>query len=150
MHAENAVVMKVAPEKVFETAADLSLWPKILPHYRWVRYLSREPEKTVVQMAARRKWMPIKWTSEQEVDREKMEVRFHHLKAFTRGMRVVWTFTPVEGGVEVRITHELPRSPIPILGRFIADVIIGRFFIHYVANQTLTHMKRHLERHHGA
>lgn len=144
MHAENAVVMKATPEAVFRVAADLSLWPKILPHYRWVRYLKTSPEKNVVVMAARRKWIPIKWTSEQEIDPKKMEVRFHHLKAFTKGMRVVWTFTPTEDGVRVQIRHDL-ESRIPLVGKFIAEYIIGRFFIHYVANQTLTHMKRFVE-----
>ena len=37
-------------------------------------------------MAANRSGIPISWMSEQIIDREKFEVRFHHLKAFTKGM----------------------------------------------------------------
>ena len=82
-----------APKKsIFETAANLELWPKILPHYRYIRYLERSPDRNVVVMAATRSGIPISWTSEQIIDRERLEIRFHHLKAFTRGMRVVWTF----------------------------------------------------------
>ena len=45
----------------------------------------------------------------------------------------------------MRIRHDLAPS-IPIVGRLITDIIIGRFFIHPVATQTLTHMKRYVER----
>jgi hypothetical protein len=80
------------------------------------------------------------------VDAAAGEVRFRHLKAFTRGMEVVWTFQPTLEGVLVRIRHDLaPR--VPIIGRLITDVIIGRFFIHAVATRTLTHMKRYVEEH---
>jgi ribosome-associated toxin RatA of RatAB toxin-antitoxin module len=144
MHAENSIIMKAPLESIFRVAADLSLWPKILPHYRWVRYLEKSTTRNLVQMAARRNWIPIKWTSEQEIDTAKMEVRFHHLKAFTKGMRVVWNFTPTPHGVEVRIRHDL-KSRIPVIGNFIANVIVGKFFIEYVANQTLMNMKKFVE-----
>lgn len=148
MHAENFIIMKAPLEKIFETAADLSLWPKILPHYRWVRFLEQSPGRNVVQMAARRKWIPVKWTSEQEIDPEKTEVRFYHLKAFTKGMHVVWTFRATDQGVEVRIRHDL-QSGIPLIGKFISEKVIGAFFISYIANQTLTHMKRYVEATYG-
>jgi hypothetical protein len=83
MRAENSIVMYAPLEKIFETAADLSLWPKILPHYRWIRHIEKSPTKSVVQMAAKRTWIPVQWISIQEIDRERMQVRFRHLKAFT-------------------------------------------------------------------
>jgi len=136
--------MNAPLEKIFVTAADLSLWPKILPHYRWVRYIEQSPDRNVVVMAARRKWLPLHWTSEQEIDAARREVRFHHLKAFTKGMCVVWTFTPRTNGIEVKICHDL-ESNIPFIGRFIADRIIGGFFVDYIAKQTLTHLKKYVE-----
>ena len=149
MQIENSIIIRAPLEKIFETAADLSLWPKILPHYRWVRYLEKSPTRNVVQMAARRKWIPVQWTSVQEIDRSKKEVRFHHLKAFTKGMRVVWTFTQTGDGVLVRIQHDLEPT-IPLIGNFVAEQVIGKFFVSYVANQTLIHMKRYLENTDGA
>ena len=149
MNATNSIVMQAPLDRIFETAADLSRWPEFLPHYRWIKYLETSPSKNVVKMAARRGWIPIKWTSEHVVDRTNREVRFHQLKSFTRGMRVVWTFTPEEGGVRVQIRHDM-KPNIPIIGRFIADHIIARFFIHPVANETLTHMKRYVEGTHEA
>ena len=72
-----------------------------------------------------------------------MELRFLHLKAFTRGMRVVWTFKETPAGVLVEIMHML-RFRIAALTP-IAHPIIGGFFIHYVANETLRAMKAHVE-----
>lgn len=149
MVKENTIFIKASRETVFETAADLAQWPAILPHYRWIRYLQRSPHKNVVVMAAKRGWIPIQWTSEEEIDRTRCEVRFHHLKAFTKGMDVVWTFKEMNDGVEVKISHTLTPT-IPVIGSFIADTIIGNFFIHHVANRTLHHMKSYLEKRHGA
>lgn len=128
---------------IFETAANLELWPKILPHYRYIKYLERGPTRNVVVMAATRSGIPIKWTSEQIIDRENTEVRFHHLKAFTKGMFVVWTFKETPAGVLVEIAHDFKfrfqaLSPL-------ADTIIGNFFIHHIANRTLQCMKLYLE-----
>ena len=144
MHKENSILINAPYDLIFSTAADLSQWPRILPHYRWVRYIEKSPNKNLVVMAARRGWIPIQWTSEQEIDNDLQQVRFHHLKAFTKGMDVVWTFTETPKGVEVRIAHEL-KPTIPLIGSLIADWIIGDFFIHYVASRTLHHMKLYLE-----
>lgn len=128
---------------IFETAANLELWPQILPHYRYITYLERGERRNIVVMAATRSGIPIKWTSEQIIDREKLEVRFHHLKAFTKGMDVVWTFSDTPDGVRVEIVHDM-KFRVPWLAP-IADPIIGDFFIHHVASETLRHMKAHLE-----
>ena len=127
----------------FEMAANLELWPRILPHYRYIRYLERSPGRNVVVMAATRSGIPISWTSEQIIDRDRVEVRFLHLKAFTKGMRVVWTFQEAPTGVLVEIKHDLAFR-VKILAP-IADKIIGDFFIHHIANKTLRCMKSYVE-----
>ena len=139
MHKANSIVMRAPKREIFETAANLELWPKILPHYRYIRYLERSEHRNLVVMAATRSGIPITWTSEQIIDRENCEVRFHHLKAFTKGMHVVWTFNETPDGVLVEIVHDLQFS-IRASG---ADrrPIIGNFFIHHVASQTLRCMK---------
>ena len=128
---------------IFETAADLELWPKILPHYRYIEFLERGPDRNIVVMAAQRSGIPISWTSEQIIDRDKFEIRFHHLKAWTKGMRVVWTFSDVSQGVLVTISHDL-RFRIPALSPLV-DLIIGDFFIHNIASKTLRCMKAYAE-----
>jgi ribosome-associated toxin RatA of RatAB toxin-antitoxin module len=143
MHKTNSLVMHAPKMKVFETAANLELWPKILPHYRYIHYLERSPNRNVVVMAATRSGIPISWTSEQIIDREKCEVRFHHLKAWTKGMRVVWTFEDTPTGVLVKISHDL-RFRIAVVAP-IVDLIIVDFFIRNVANKTLRCMKAYVE-----
>ena len=143
MHKGNSIIMNAPRQTIFETAANLELWPKILPHYRYIRYLERSPGRNVVVMAATRSGIPISWISEQLIDREQLEVRFHHLRAWTKGMRVVWTFKETPAGVLVEIVHDL-HFRVPLFAP-IMEPIVGDFFIHHIANQTLRYMKSYLE-----
>ncbi len=143
MHKINSILMQAPKMSIFETAANLELWPKILPHYRYIRYLERSPNRNVVVMVATRSRIPIAWTSEQIIDRDKIEIHFHHLKAMTKGMHVVWTFQDTPDGVLVEIRHDLAFR-VKFLAPA-ADKIIGDLFIHNVANKTLHCMKAYLE-----
>ncbi len=143
MHTGNSITIRAPKELIFETAANLERWPQFLPHYRYIRYLERGETRNLVVMAATRSGIPISWTSEQVIDRDKMEVHFHHLKAFTKGMRVVWTLTETAEGVLVQILHDLKFRFPPLAP--LADPIIGNFFIHYIASETLRHLRTHLE-----
>ncbi len=143
MHTGNSIIINAPKMAIFETAANLELWPKILPHYRYIRYLERGHDRHVVVMAAVRSGIPISWTSEQIIDRKNTEIHFRHLKAWTKGMRVVWSFKETPAGVVVEIMHELQfrnRLLAPI-----AEPIIGNFFIHNIAGQTLGCLKAYLE-----
>ena len=143
MHKTNSILMHAPKTAIFETAADLELWPKILPHYRYISFLERGADRNIVVMAARRSGIPISWTSEQIIDRERLEIRFFHLKALTKGMQVAWTFSDMPDGVRVTISHDL-RFRIPVLAPII-DPIIGDFFIHDIANKTLRCIKAYVE-----
>jgi ribosome-associated toxin RatA of RatAB toxin-antitoxin module len=143
MHTGNSIIMHAPRLAIFETAANLELWPKILPHYRYIRYLERGPDRNLVVMAAVRSGIPISWTSEEIIDRQNLEIHFHHLKAWTKGMHVVWSFKETPAGVLVEIVHDL-QFRIPLLAP-IAEPIIGKGFIHPVASKTLRCMKAYLE-----
>src|SRR5438105_14131074 len=107
MHKTNSIIMHAPKMSIFETAANLELWPKILPHYRYIRYLERSPNRNVVVMAARRSGIPSKSTSETIIDADRGEVRFHHLKASSEGTEVVWTCIETSSGVWVELSYEL-------------------------------------------
>jgi ribosome-associated toxin RatA of RatAB toxin-antitoxin module len=144
MHTGNSIIMRAPKMAIFDTAANLELWPTILPHYRYIRYLERADDRNLVIMAAVRSGIPISWTSEQVIDRKNGEMHFHHLKAWTKGMHVIWTFKETPAGVLVEIMHDLQfrnRALAPIV-----EPIIGRFFIHHIAGKTLRCMKTYLER----
>ncbi|HKP92690.1 MAG TPA: SRPBCC family protein [Chthoniobacterales bacterium] len=144
MHTGNSIMMRAPKQAIFETAANLELWPTILPHYRYIRYLERGADRNLVVMAARRLGIPIAWTSEQIIDRTKCEIHFHHLKAWTKGMHVVWSFRDTPAGVLVEIVHDL-RFRVRLLAP-ILEPVIGNGFIHPVATQTLRCMKAYLEK----
>jgi len=143
MHKTNSLLMRAPKMAIFETAANLELWPKILPHYRYIRFLERGADRNIVVMAARRSGIPISWTSEQIIDRERLEVHFHHLKAWTKGMRVVWIFSDTPDGVLVAISHDFRFRIRPLAP--IIDLVIGDFFIRNIANKTLRCMKAYVE-----
>ena len=143
MHTGNSIIIRAPKMAIFETAANLELWPKILPHYRSIRYLERGHDRNLVVMAAVRSGIPISWTSEQVVDRKNIEVRFQHLKAWTKGMHVVWSFQETSAGILVEIRHDLHfrnRALAPVV-----EPVIGNFFIHHIASKTLACMKAYLE-----
>src|SRR5262249_35510701 len=143
MHKTNSLLMRAPKMAIFETAANLELWPKILPHYRYIRFLEREADRNIVWMAARRFGIPISWISEQIIDRERLEIHFVHLKAWTKGMHVVWTFSNTSEGVLVTISHDMRFRIRPLAP--IVDPVIGDFFIHNIANKTLRCMKAYME-----
>ncbi len=95
-------------------------------------------------MACWRGFVPISWVSKHEVDPTKREQHFTHLKAWTKGMVVVWTYEErADGGTDVTIIHDL-KFRVPALA-FLIEPIIGHGFIDPVANKTLATFKRLLE-----
>ena len=138
MHLESVVTVAAPWERVFALAADVERWAERLPHYRWVRVLERDGRRTVVEMAARRGRIPLRWRAVQEVRPEERRILFTHIAGPTRGMRVEWFFEPGTDGVRVGIKHDL-RWPAPF--QVIAESVVGRFFIAHVAGQTLRRIK---------
>ena len=136
--------MHASREKIFQTAADVGNWPKFLPHYRYVRYLERTGDRAIVKMSARRDFIPVTWVSELVIDRERGEVRFKHLRNWTKGMDAIWTFETLNSGIQVNIEHNL-HFRVPAL-RSVVEPIISRFFIDHIANRTLKHMKLFVEK----
>jgi ribosome-associated toxin RatA of RatAB toxin-antitoxin module len=147
MRTSNVITINAPLHVIFSIASDLERWPDFLSHYRYNRYLSRLPAGGIIKMSAVRTVIPTTWISEYRIDTEKVQLYFRHLKsAFnaTRGMVVVWTFQPVPEGIRVEITHDLELH-WPLIGGFVGKYIVGRFFIHHIANRTLAGLKRKVE-----
>ena len=135
-------VARADPRKVYELAAAVEDWPRILPHYRWVRLVSRQSASTrTVDMAARRDVLgsigiPLRWTAEQRVYPAEMRIEFAHVGGITRGMHVTWTISPAgEATVLVRIRHVFaPRWLVPDA---LIHAVVGEYFVNGVARRTL-------------
>jgi ribosome-associated toxin RatA of RatAB toxin-antitoxin module len=144
MHTENAIWIDAPPERVFALAADVAQWPALLPHYRRVRLLEERPDERVVEMAARRGWFPVKWTSTQRLFPDAGCVTYHHVRGITAGMDVEWRLVPRDGGTQVTILHDL-TSRSAVLRTRLAAWIVGELFVKVVAERTLRHIKRAAE-----
>lgn len=143
MHTATSVHILAPREEVFALVSDLARWPELLPHYRSITFLGKQNGRELVRMAATRSGIPISWVSEYDADRTALELRFEHIKKWTKGMRVIWTLTPTRDGTRVEIIHNL-EFRIPAL-RWLAEPIIGGFFIENVAQKTLHTFKEILE-----
>ncbi len=142
MHTENVVEMRGDLDHIVELAADIERWPEILPHYRWVTLLEGGGDRKVVEMAARRDRIPVKWRAVQEIHRDGPTpvITYRHIAGVVKGMVVDWTFDPQPDRVLVRIRHEF-KPPWPLIGGFLADRIIGPQFIGNIAGKTLATIK---------
>ena len=148
------ISIRAPAERVFQVAADIERWPRILAHYRWVRFLERDATGGggggVVEMAAWRPFGPVRypawWVSQMTVNGAAGEIRYRHLRGITRGMDVVWRVVPRGSGADVTIEHRWRGPAWPLVGGWIARGLIGPVFVHGIASRTLAGIKRHLER----
>lgn len=142
MHTENVVEMRGDLDRIVALASDVERWPDILPHYRWVTLLEGGGDRKVIEMAARRDRIPVKWRAVQEIHRDGPTpvITYRHIAGVVKGMVVDWTFESQPDRVIVRIRHDF-KPPWPIVGGFVADRIIGPQFIGNIAGKTLATIK---------
>jgi ribosome-associated toxin RatA of RatAB toxin-antitoxin module len=144
MECSNIIEIEGSIDRVFELGANIQDWPRILPHYRYVRVDEASALHKVAKMGATRDGFPVTWRARQELRPEERRILFQHTGGITRGMEVEWRLEPVDNRVRVTIYHAL-SYPVPILGPLFADYIVGRLFISNIAGKTLNCIKRIVE-----
>jgi hypothetical protein len=85
----------------------------------------------------------VTWWSAYRADSAALELRFEHLRAWTKGMLVVWTLSPTRDGTRVEIVHDL-KFRVPALA-WLAEPIINHLFIEPIARKTLATFQRVIE-----
>src|SRR2546427_7304723 len=74
------VAIRAPPERVFQMASQVERWPRILPHYRWVRFLERREGGGIVEKAAWGPFGPLGyptwWGSQMTIDVRAREIRY--------------------------------------------------------------------------
>jgi ribosome-associated toxin RatA of RatAB toxin-antitoxin module len=140
MEMTTQIQMHSDRDTIFGLAAAVEDWPRILPHYRWVRLLRDEGRRRLVEMAASRDGIPVRWMAIQELDLAERRIRFRHIRGITRGMEVAWTLTPNEQGTLVEIWHAFhPRWPF--VPDALVSLVVGQFFVENIASKTLRRIK---------
>lgn len=136
------------PDVVFRFASDVEGWPRILPHYRRVRF-HEDPVRDGgrrVEMSANRPFGPLNWPtwwmSDMWVDTARREVRYRHVKGITRGMDVLWRVEPRGAGTHVHLVHEWDGPAWPLIRWPAANWVIGPVFVHGIASRTLAGVAR--------
>lgn len=158
MRTIDEIDVAAPPDLVFRFAADVEGWPKILPHYRYVRFvapadprvqgLSRlsTPDARLVEMSANRPFGPVNWPtwwmSEMWVDEARREVRYRHVQGITRKMDVLWRVEPRGTGSHVHLLHEWDGPDWPLIRYPAAEWVIGPVFVHGIASRTLAGVAR--------
>ena len=140
MQTENRIVIQAPENVIYGLAAAVERWPSLLPHYRRVRVLSEDGHRRLVEMAAQRDGIPVRWWAEQISFPEEPRITFRHVRGVTAGMEVEWRFQPVAEGTLVEIRHDLILT-WPLVGGLVADRIIGPFFVSNIAGKTLRQIK---------
>lgn len=152
IHTENVIVIEAPPDDVFDLAAHIERWPKLLSHYRYVRILEGREEGTsqgiarVATMSASRTLIPVCWTSTQALDPAQGRILYRHISGVTRGMDVEWRIERLASGSYVTIVHDL-KIPQGILRIAPVRWIAATVFIHAIADQTLRGIRDHAEAH---
>ncbi|MFN8559797.1 MAG: SRPBCC family protein [Dehalococcoidia bacterium] len=140
MESTISIDINADPDAVFALAEGVEHWAEWLPHYRWVRRLATSGPCRVVEMAARRDVIPLRWTAVLEPLPALRRLRFVHIAGPTRGMSVEWRITPTAAGTHVEIWHRY-RPAGGRLSEWYAAWVVGRFFIDAVAGRTLRYVK---------
>jgi aromatase len=136
-------VVHADAEALFELAAKVEDWPRILPHYRRVHVLRvLGDDRRLVEMAARREvvaglGLPVWWRSIQRIDRAARRIEFEHVAGITHGMSVEWLLAPrADGTLDVAIRHVFePRWRVP---HWLVEAIVGDYFVNSIAQRTLS------------
>ncbi|GAC1435720.1 MAG: hypothetical protein NVSMB65_09690 [Chloroflexota bacterium] len=143
MERTNSLRIRAPRERIFFLASQVERWPEWLPHYRWVTVRRQlAPDRRIVEMAAHRDGIPVRWVALQGLQPREGLITFRHIGGPTTGMEVAWRLhEDGEGTVETSIYHHFAPAWPPVVGPFIARHVVGSFFISAIADRTLAQVK---------
>lgn len=141
MIVKQSIEVHAPAELVYAIAHDVGSWASLLPHYRYVRVLERNGDDCVCVMAARRNWIPVRWTAAVHLLPNIPRIEFTHVAGPAAGMRVAWIFDATPHGTRVTISHDMAALRQPLVRTRLGTEIAARIFIEPIASQTLACMK---------
>ena len=155
MRTVDEAIVRAPVRGMFDIAADVESWPRLLPHYRYVRFREGDRHAGVVEMSANRPFGPVNWPTwwlsrmelqEHAADGSRPAIRFRHIDGITTHMDVEWSFAAVDGGTRVTVVHLWDGPAWPVIRTIAARAVIGPVFIHGIASRTVAGLARAAER----
>ncbi len=145
MHSEISVDVYGDIEELWALASQVERWPVILPHYRYVELLEIEGPRRIVEMAAWRGWIPLRWRSVVEALPAERRILFEHVGGGARGMAVEWRIVQHDGFVRATIVHRLDNLRYRIVRTRLGRYVLADQLIAPVAGRTLARLKQLVE-----
>jgi Polyketide cyclase / dehydrase and lipid transport len=140
MRAERAIFIRAPLDDVYDLARAVERWPALAPCYQSVRVRGECGRRRLVEVAARRDWIPIHWLVVQECHPDVPEITYRHVGGITAGLIVAWSFEAGPNGVEVTVRRDVHPARSAV-GRSIAKWIMGPLLVEHVVDRTLTRLK---------
>jgi aromatase len=140
MRSVTSITIQAPASRIYAFAHATERWPEFLPHYRFVRVLRDDGDQRLLEMAARRGFIPVRWTAVQYNDPQTYGIRFVHLRGWTRGMDVAWILEEDGDVTNVSIVHDVVFR-FPVAQNILERYVVTRFFIEGIASRTLARIK---------
>ena len=87
MHTENRIDIQGDIAQIFAMASAVEAWPRLSPHYRWVKVIAGNVTDRLVEMAAYRDGFPVCWMARQRLDSGRYQIHFTYVRGISRGWR---------------------------------------------------------------
>jgi aromatase len=96
-----------AAQRAYELCTDVMRWPERFTPCQWVRMQEETPTYQRFEICALANGIPMTWVSQRELERDRLEVRFHVLRPIPllEHMEGVWRFFPTRLGTLVTLEH---------------------------------------------
>ena len=113
---DNAIVVDAPLDFVWDTMNDVERWPELFTEYASAEILERDGDTTRFRLTTHpdpehggQVWS---WVSERTADPATHTSRSHRIETGPfKYMRIDWSFTPVEGGTQMRWRQEFAMKP---------------------------------------
>lgn len=126
-------------------AAEIELWPAFVRNVRVARVLRRSPRDDGLRMISirgRQGWLPIGWRSIQKLEPEVGRITLRHFTPISAGTTATWTIAPTPDGAATDVTIEQRAFlHLPLIGRFLAERIVGPYIGRPFAQSILLDIK---------
>ena len=113
-HTDNSVVIAAPMDLVWDRTNDVAGWPDLYSEYSAAEILGRDGDTVTFRLTMHPDENGVRWSwvSERVLDRENGVVTARRIETGPfEYMNIRWTYTAVDGGVELRWVQEFAMKP---------------------------------------